>query len=152
MDSKKSDKDAVLQVSAGGVLFKKAGNKYMICVITKKNGKIWALPKGRLEEGETPEETVVREVREETGYLSSVVDKIDVIDYYFYWRENNTFYHKIVYYFLLTTDPAQKEPLPRDTEADDVKWLLIGDAHKKLTYLNEKEVIRKVRLTFKILK
>ena len=141
-----------LQVSAGAVLLEKAGNQYKVCLISKKKGRIWALPKGRMEVGETPEQTVLREVGEETGYKAIIIDKIDEINYHFYWRDNDTFYHKIVYFFLLQLDPTQTELLPTDNEADEVRWFRIGDAYKKLTYLNEKEVMRKAKSALNILK
>ena len=53
----------------------------------------WALPGGRMEPGETVEQTVVREVKEETGLDVAIVDKIgeyvekgvkDDVDYEYY--------------------------------------------------------------------
>jgi len=132
-----------IQCSAGGVVYKKEGDKYKICIIAKRNFRVWALPKGRVAEGETPKETAVREVMEETGHLSEIKGKIDQIDYYFYWKDNDTMYHKFVYFYLM---PLIKENVQkRDQEADAVRWVMVGEAHKMLTYINEKEVMRKAR-------
>lgn len=129
------------QHSAGGVVFKKEEGGVKICLITKKKGAVWALPKGRVSEGETFEETAVREVREETGHLAEVNVKLDEIEYYFYWNENNTFYHKSVKFYLM---PLKAENVgPRDHEAETVIWATPEEAYRKLTYLNEKEVLRK---------
>ena len=40
----------------------------------------WALPGGRMDEGETPEEAVVREIKEETGLTVKIVEKIGEYD------------------------------------------------------------------------
>jgi hypothetical protein len=36
----------------------------------------------------------------------------------------------------------------RDQEADEVKWFTVGDAISKLTYLDEKEVMKKAKSIF----
>ena len=132
-----------IQCSAGGVLYKREGEKFKICIIAKRDFKVWALPKGRVAEGETPEETAVREVIEETGHLGNIEAKIDQIDYHFYWKDNDTMYHKFVYFYLM---PLEKEDAAkRDEEADAVRWVTLGEAYKMVTYINEKEVIRKAR-------
>ncbi|MCE1247994.1 MAG: NUDIX domain-containing protein [Firmicutes bacterium] len=130
-----------VQRSAGGVVYKKDGDKYKICLIAKHNLKIWALPKGRVGEGESPEQTAVREVLEETGHRAEVKIKLDEIDYHFYWKENNTLYHKFVFFYLMPL--LEENAQPRDDEADMVRWMTPGEAHKTVTYINEKDVIKK---------
>ncbi|MBI2251693.1 MAG: NUDIX domain-containing protein [Armatimonadetes bacterium] len=135
-----------IQISAGGVIYKKERHQIKVCLIAKKNKQIWALPKGRVDKGETPEETAVREVREETGCEVELKERIDEINYYFHLRENDVVYHKYVYFYLM---PLIKEnAYQRDQEADEVSWFTLGEAQKKLSFLNEKNVIRKARHLF----
>jgi 8-oxo-dGTP diphosphatase len=144
------DRKEEIQMSAGGVLYRKDGNAIKVCLIAKKGKRVWALPKGRVDPGETPEVTAQREVLEETGHFARVADKIDAIDYYFFWKDTNTLYHKVVYFYLM---PLETEGLvPKDSEADAVAWFTLGDAYRKLTYLNEKEIIRQAQRILKILK
>lgn len=137
-----------IQISAGGLIYKKEGHQIKVCLIAKKNKQIWALPKGRVDKGETPEETAVREVREETGCEVKLKERIDEINYYFHLRENDVLYHKYVYFYLM---PLVKEnAYQRDQEADEVRWFTLGEAQKTLSFLNEKNVIRKARHLFKV--
>jgi 8-oxo-dGTP pyrophosphatase MutT (NUDIX family) len=50
--------------SAGAILTD--GKRFLVCHATGQ--KIWDLPKGKIDEGETPIQACVREVKEETNY------------------------------------------------------------------------------------
>jgi 8-oxo-dGTP pyrophosphatase MutT (NUDIX family)/ribonuclease HI len=142
LPDEKAQKPSIdIQRSAGGVVYKKDGDKYKICLIAKHNLKIWALPKGRVGEGETPEQTAVREVLEETGHRADIKVKIDEIDYHFFWKDNNTLYHKFVFFYLMPL--VEENAQCRDSEADMVRWATPGEAYKTVTYINEKDVIKK---------
>ncbi len=79
--------------------------------------------------------------------LTEVREKIDEISYYFYWKDANVFYHKTVYFYLMPV--IQENFCPRDNEADKVIWLTLGEAYKKLTYINEKEILKKAHRILK---
>ncbi|HEY6554254.1 MAG TPA: NUDIX domain-containing protein, partial [Vicinamibacteria bacterium] len=89
--------------SAGGLIV----HGSQILLISVMEGKRWQLPKGHIEEGETPEETAVREVREETGVTGRVRGPLPGVEYWFFDRGARI--HKQVDYFLLdyvSGDPA----------------------------------------------
>src|SRR3989441_7132421 len=87
--------------SAGGVVFRRDGGAPRILLLKHSSGK-WMLPKGTIEEGETPEAVALREVREETGIANvRVVADLGEERYYFFWRSEGTYYDKTVRYFLL---------------------------------------------------
>lgn len=137
------------QHSAGGLVIRKKGNRAQVCLVSKKGGRVWAFPKGRVDKGESLPETAVREILEETGHEAVVIDQLDRIEYYFFLKETNTFYHKTVTFYLmkLVTEDAR----PRDQEADSVGWYDVGVAKKKLSYLNEKKILGKAESLLKFI-
>src|SRR5690606_41693303 len=64
----------VNETSAGGlVVDSTTGLAAIIGRLDRKGRLLWSLPKGHIEAGETPEQTAVREVAEETGITGQVV-------------------------------------------------------------------------------
>ena len=62
-------------------------------------GDLLALPGGGLEEGETIEEGLKREFREETGYLVRVLEHIGSAGQYVYAREEQVCFNKLCHFF-----------------------------------------------------
>jgi 8-oxo-dGTP diphosphatase len=67
-------------VSAGGVVFD-AGGRVALVLQRNRQGRLrWTLPKGRLDEGETPLVAARREVGEETGLFVRVVGALGIYE------------------------------------------------------------------------
>lgn len=140
----------VIEISSGGVIFKKSGNSFEIALISKRKGKIWCLPKGHVEEGEHLTETAVREVKEETGLTGEVLDKIGDIIYWYSNKDKKGDLIKIfkrVYFFLIKY--INGETQNHDLEVEDVQWVTIEKACKILSYNTERGIVEKAE---KILK
>jgi len=75
----------------------------------------WAFPGGEIDEGETPEEALVREVRNETGLKVKVVKKISE-------RIHPQFSVKITY-FSCEVIPSAMRPIIDVHEVESVKWV-----------------------------
>jgi len=129
-------------ISSGGVIFRTVNSQFEVALISR--GKVWCLPKGLIEMGETAEETALREVREETGLEGEIVKRIGEISYVFFKRKR---YFKMVHFYLIRHIGGSISN--HDFEADRVKWFPISEAFKILTYPNERKILKKAE---KILK
>jgi len=125
-------------VSSGGVIFRAVNGQFEVALISR--GRVWCLPKGLIEQGETVGETALREVKEETGLEAEIVEKIGEINYYFYRGRR---YFKTVHFFLLKYVGGSVSN--HDCEADSVKWFPTSKALQVLTYVNEKRIFKKAK-------
>ena len=100
---------------------------------------LWSLPKGHIEEGESPEQAAIREVGEETGIKSEIVRSLGVIDFWF--MASGKRIHKTVHHFLFTEIGGKLAP--QVTEVDDVQWFPIEEIVSKLAYPDERKLIAK---------
>jgi ADP-ribose pyrophosphatase YjhB (NUDIX family) len=99
----------------------------------------WTLPKGAQEQGETIEQTALREVREETGLEPELVGPLDTIDYWFVWAPERTRYHKFVHYFLMRAVGGDFSA--RDQEMEDAAWFEPAQAHRQMSFANERRLL-----------
>src|SRR6266404_9888547 len=138
------------EFSAGGVLVRRLGGRWMVAAI-RPAGKpvgLWALPKGRIDEGESGEQTALREVAEETGTHGRSLGKLGDVKYTFTWPPKPAVgerIFKIVSFFLVRYEGGRLGELPEEFrhEVAEVKWLPLEDAPRLLAYGGEKEMARK---------
>lgn len=135
------------ETSAGGLVVDSSRGYPRAAVIARRNraGRLeWCLPKGHLEDGETPEQAAVREIAEETGIRGEIVDQLGVIDYWFTGDDRRV--HKVVHHFLLAAVGGELtvEGDP-DQEAEDVAWVALDDLTERLAYPNERRLAATAR-------
>jgi 8-oxo-dGTP pyrophosphatase MutT (NUDIX family) len=108
-----------------------------------KPAGLWALPKGQIAGDDSPEDTAVREVGEETGLEGEVDGKLGDVKYVYTWDGERIF--KIVSFFLIRCTGGELGKLPPETahEVDDVQWLPLDEAPKLLAYKGEREMAAK---------
>ncbi|WP_330849127.1 NUDIX hydrolase [Bifidobacterium xylocopae] len=133
------DLPVVREYSAGGLIFDSDHRVAIIARHSRSGHLEWCLPKGHIEKGETPEQTAVREVHEETGILGQVVGSIATIDYWFTGSDHRV--HKLVHHFVLeqTGGSLTVEGDP-DHEAEDAAWVRFEDLTDVLSYPNERKI------------
>ncbi|MDD5145632.1 MAG: NUDIX domain-containing protein [Candidatus Pacebacteria bacterium] len=138
-----------VEKSAGAVIFRKEpsqkeGKIYYLLLNYpgfRRPTSYWDLPKGHIEKGEALEDTMRREVREETGLvdIELVPDFKETIKYFFKWENSNIM--KFVTFFIAKTKTKEVKV---SGEHLGYEWLPYEEAIKKLTFKNAKNILQKV--------
>lgn len=130
------------EISAGGVVYVKDNGAIHIMLIEDRYGR-WSLPKGKQEQGETLPETALREVREETGIIGTIVAPIETI-YYTYNHPTIGHIQKEVHYYLV--EKIAGEVAVQIEEIRSVHWfepLRAWDIQSRSGYDNNDIVLQK---------
>jgi 8-oxo-dGTP pyrophosphatase MutT (NUDIX family) len=128
-----------IEKSAGAIISRKEKGKIYYLLLHYESGH-WGFPKGHIEKGESLEDTVHREVKEETGIgdIKIINGFKEWIKYFFKLKGKNIF--KTVTYLLAET--KQKE-VKISWEHTGYKWLAYEKALEQLTFRNTKEILKK---------
>ena len=138
------------QFSAGGVVFKKIGDKVLWLVTRSTPSDLypkafWRLPKGLIDKGEDIEKAALREVAEEGGVAAKITSKIGTSTYFLNLPQGRVM--KFVTFYLMQW--LSDLPEGTDEETSEVKWLEFGEARKLLSFSHEKQVLDKAASTLK---
>ena len=140
------------EISAGGVLVRRMKGRWWMAAITPRRQRpkkdaapkpVLALPKGLVDAGERPEQTALREAREETGIEAELVAKLGDIRYVYVrsWGDRQRVF-KIVSFYLLRHRrgrTGQIAPKMRH-EVEQVRWIPLEDASRLPTYSGERQM------------
>jgi 8-oxo-dGTP pyrophosphatase MutT (NUDIX family) len=126
-----------------GVVVVLKEEEYKFLLVFQENPRIdnWSFPKGHQEEGETPMQTALRELEEETG-----IKKITLLDFPLIHEEyeitrNGEKVLKFNDYFIgLVVDKNIKI---QDGEIGDYKWADFNEAMETFNYESRKETLVK---------
>jgi 8-oxo-dGTP pyrophosphatase MutT (NUDIX family) len=103
-------------------------------------GGYWEFPKGKQEEGETDEETALRELKEETGLEGQIGPEGPIDIMYVFTRDNEEVRKEVRYYVCRVPDGSQV--VPQKGEVNDHSWLPLEDLMDRATYPEMKEAAR----------
>lgn len=136
------------EVSAGGLVIDTTGKLGLL--IGRRDQKdstgkkiLWSLPKGHIEEGETPEQAALREVAEETGIQSEIEKSLGIIDFWF--MAGGKRIHKTVHHYLFRESGGLLAA--QESEVDEVAWFPLNEIIEKLAYPDEKKLIARTNAT-----
>lgn len=102
----------------------------------RRGRMLWSLPKGHIEQGETAEQTAIREVAEETGIHGHVLAALGSIDYWFVTDGRRV--HKTVHHYLMRFSGG--ELCDEDVEVTEVAWVPVSELPVKLAYADERRL------------
>ena len=152
----------VREFSAGGVVLRRMSGDWYIAAIEPEKEEpppgrarrvgtrkaVLALPKGLIDEGENPVETAIREVREETGIVATLIAKLADIKYVYVrtWADRERVF-KIVSFYLLRYQSGRIDEIKPEMriEVRRALWLPLEEAPAKLSYSGERQVVRKAQ-------
>lgn len=124
-------------VSCGGVVIFR--NKILLLYKNYKNKYDgWVLPKGTIEQGETHEQTALREVKEETDVTAHIIKYVGKSEYSFSVPEDIV--EKEVYWYLMTSDSYYSKPQKEEFFTDS-GFYKYHEAWHLLKFSNEKQIL-----------
>lgn len=133
---------SIFEFSAGGVVFRderRTMNDEPLWLICKHSGyHKWVLPKGIVEEGESPEDTAIREVLEETGIKARIIKKI-IPDVRYVYTKNGILVRKRVTFYLMKYESG--DIADRNWEMEDAKWCSFEEALSLLAFDGERRTL-----------
>ncbi len=125
--------------SCGAVIFvkKEATAKYLLLNYAAGH---WDFVKGNVEPGEAEKETVVRELKEETGIAEAqFIEGFREAIAYFYRRQGLTIHKEVVFYLM----ESYTDKVTLSFEHIGYTWLDYQHAVEKLTFKNAKDTLQK---------
>ncbi|HEY3463465.1 MAG TPA: NUDIX domain-containing protein [Gaiellaceae bacterium] len=137
------------EFSAGGVLVRTIRGRTMVAAIRPRGReRVWALPKGHIDDGESAAETAMREVREETGVEGRLVEKLGDVRYVYTanWEgHQGGRIFKVVSFFLLRAGPGRIGEIDESmrVEVAEASWLPLDEAPRLLSYDGERKMAAK---------
>ncbi len=129
------------EISAGGVVYRRRNDTLDIQLIEDRFGRM-TLAKGKMEPGETIEQTALREIEEETGLVGELRDKLAVIGYAYEHATLGNVEKEVHYYLVEAREGALAAQVE---EISGVGWYGPEDAWKlqrEQGYDNNDEVMR----------
>lgn len=136
------------EFSAGGIVFKKENETIFVLLAQHSQHHGWVFPKGLIgdksdNKKESKEETAIREVREETGIVASIVGELPKVEFWYVFEGEKR--KKTVYYYIMKYKEGSTSE--HDFEMEKVEWLPLEQVSERLTYNTDKQTFEKAKAT-----
>ena len=137
--------------TAGGLVLDDATRVLVLLRDIERNGRMIhevRLPKGMIEEGETPRDAAVREVCEESGFCHLIIVADLGKARSEYPHAGNEYSREEQYYLMRLSEDRRSEVAPVNDEEALFRpdWRSLQEALETMTYESEREFIRRAQL------
>lgn len=130
-----------VEQAAGCIPFMRTRERELVACMILRPGGYWEFPKGKQEDGETLEQTAVRELKEETGLEGELTQEAPIDIAYTFERDSEHFDKRVRYYFCRVPDASAVHV--QKGEVNDFAWLPLEDLMERATYPEMKEAARR---------
>lgn len=127
--------------SFGIIPLKQEDGAWQILLILHQGGRHWAFPKGHGNPGETPIESAIRELKEETGLDIDRLLQQEPLTERYQFRRKREIVVKTVHYFPAV---VQGDLKLQEEEIRDAKWVPLNDSANQMTFREAKEMCNKM--------
>jgi 8-oxo-dGTP pyrophosphatase MutT (NUDIX family) len=140
------------QHSAGGFLVREGAQGMELCLVAckRRSGKSWEIAKGKMEAGETPAATAMRELKEEMGFEADmeVVEALGMVRYAFSTPQREIRL-KAMHLFLLKATPCPEVFSPANAEGIvEVAWFPVSEARARVRHSSLRPILRELDRRF----
>jgi 8-oxo-dGTP diphosphatase len=122
-------------MAAGGIVLRR-GSPPLIAIVRQRKRNEWVLPKGKLDDGETPKEAAHREVLEETGHEVAIHEFLGTLVYQSGGRS------KVVHFWRMEVSGGPVRKLMNDIKAVD--WVTLDEALARLSREYERTFLSQI--------
>jgi 8-oxo-dGTP pyrophosphatase MutT (NUDIX family) len=136
------------QLSAGGFLVRRWEGEVQVALVSCRRGRrdSWEIAKGKLEEGETPQESAKREIQEEMGFTArlEIVHDLGVAHYAFHVPGVGPRLKRL-HVYVLVADPEPVTFEPRAEEGiQEVRWFPVDQAQRLVPHPSLRPVLTRL--------
>ena len=124
--------------AAGGIVHRDGPDGTEVLVVHRPKYQDWSLPKGKVDPGETLEQTALREVEEETGVRAKLGRHVGSNEY----RDRHGRSKRVDWYLM---EPIDGDFTQND-EVDEIRWIPVNQAHQLLTHEDDYSLIEQAGL------
>jgi 8-oxo-dGTP pyrophosphatase MutT (NUDIX family) len=121
----------VVEQAGAIIVRRRRGDPRVLLITAKRNSQHWLFPKGHVEDGETLEETALREAEEEAGVRATLIGPAGIMSFDYEGESIR------VHYFLAVT-----EDKGRPEKRRQLAWCSFDEAMKQLTFPDARTLLR----------